>query len=335
MRPRTVALFSASPVVRRAFRDIFAGLTDLRLTIERDVGTDAPGIVERTRPDLVVIDTWLPEADAYEVTRAIVERRPTPVLLLAEDPLDERRMTRALAAGAAHVAAPPRNGGAAPQEPDLQAFVDLLRELAAGRGGLTVEAPAPSLREDRPVSVVGVVASAGGPQALVRLLAALPQGAPPPLLIVQHLARGFADSFADWLGRSTGFPTRIGAPGVRAEVGAAYLAPPDAQMWMDRAGTLVVLPPRPGERFAPSGDRLLAGLASEHGPSAVGVVLSGMGDDGAAGAAALHRAGGRVLVQADAPIDSMPCAVVAAGAADAVLPVARIAAWLARQRIPA
>lgn len=334
MRTRTVALFSASAVVRRAIRDALARIPDLRLAIERDVGDDAAGIVARMSPDLVILDTWLPHADAYDIARAIVSRHPTPVLLLAEDPLDERQMSRASETGATHVTAPPRPRGLPPWDEEMQGFVELLRSLAAV--GEEPRAGAPDAAPDgaQPVAVVGIVASAGGPQALVQLLVGQPRGVLPPLLLVQHLAPGFAGGFAEWIGRSTGYPTRIGTDGLRAEVGSAYLAPHESQMWMDRGGALVVRPPEPHERFRPSGDRLLAGLAAEHGPRAAGIVLSGMGDDGAAGASELRRAGGLVLVQADAPIDSMPSAVVAAGAADAVLPVASIAAWLARQRVP-
>jgi two-component system chemotaxis response regulator CheB len=189
---------------------------------------------------------------------------------------------------------------------------------------------------DSPISAIGIVASAGGPRALDALLHALPAGVMPPILLVQHLAAGFIATFASWLGSSTGHPVLIAEDGERAVPGCVYLPPEDhhiglavdLRIHLDGLDGLDGAPPAAG--FRPSGDYLLASLA-RLGRRALGVVLSGMGRDGAEGAARLRQAGGRVVAQAleSAAVTGMPSAASRSGAAEAMLAPEDIARWLA------
>lgn len=329
-RPRRVALISASEVLRRAVRRALRDAPDLALVWDSARGRDALSCLDALSPDVVVIDTYLHDTDPYELTRVLTAQRRLPVLLL-DDARDERGLLRAYAAGAAYLVPPPR--GASGDRLSLRGLVETVKVLAGSdtqRRALDWSGEAPST--DRPLAAVGIVASAGGPKVLERLLSDLAGGALPPLLLVQHLAPGFQAGFADWLSRVSGYPVSIASDGRPAQRGQLYLGPEGSQFWVNRQGALVVEPTEPGHGFSPSGDRLFERLAAEHGAGAAAVVLSGMGEDGAAGALALHRAGGPVLVQSDAIIDSMPSAAVAAGAAGSVLPLAAIRAWLVEQQ---
>lgn len=213
----------------------------------------------------------------------------------------------------------------------------------AGPGGSAGPAgasrpPAPPTLPALPalIDAIGVVASAGGPQALGSLLRALPVGVMPPILLVQHLAPGFIESFASWLHDSTGHTVVIAEPGQRSAPGHLYMAPEDHHIGLSPDLRLELSTAQPDRGFRPSGDHLLSSLAG-HGKRALGVVLSGMGRDGAEGAARLRQAGGHMVAQdlTSAAVTGMPSAVFQIGAAEAMLSPEEIAAWLvSRSGVP-
>lgn len=330
--PRRLALISASPVVRRALRKALRDAPDLALVLDTARGADVAARVASVEPHVVVVDTYLPDIDAHELTRELVARCALPVVLL-DEARDERAMVRAYAAGAVHLMKPPVGRGTG-KNAAVRELLEMIRHLAASHDHqLASEATAGPPRPDRPLAVVGITSSAGGPPALQQILSGLAPEMLPPLLLVQHLAPGFHEGFADWLAQATGYTVALAEEGT-ARRGVLYLGLAGTQFWVDASGALVIEPADPHLPFTPSGDHLFARLAREHGPAAAGIVLSGMGVDGAEGALALRKAGGTVLVQGDATIDGMPAATVARGAASAVLPAADIRSWLMSQGNP-
>lgn len=337
-RPLRVAVFNDSPTMRAAIRAALAREPDIAVVDERPSGENAAAVVAQSDADAVIMDVVMPGVDGYQATRDIMRHHPVPIVMVSSivDASDAQVVFATLEAGALHIAEPPPPPGAPDYARRCASFAELLRVVAGarpisldhGEGRARRRVPAPAPR--RPIDAIGIAASAGGPQTLAALLRALPPGVMPPILLVQHLAPGFADSFAHWLGDATGHPIIIAAHGEPAAPGSVYMPPEDRHIGLGRHLRLEVSDAPPVERFRPSGSYLLTSLAA-HGRRALGVVLSGMGRDGAEGALALRRAGGRVVAQDidSAAISGMPSAAQQIGAVEVMLPVPEIARWLA------
>jgi len=173
--------------------------------------------------------------------------------------------------------------------------------------------------------IIAIGASTGGPKALLKLLRGLSAAPEARILIVQHIAKGFAAGLASWLDRESPFAVRLAQAGDRLEAGVVLVAPPNQHMELQ--GARIVLtdaPPRHACR--PSVDALFESLAVTAAPQVVGVLLTGMGRDGAAGLLALHQAGAQTIVQdqASSVIFGMPRAAIALGAAQQTLPLEKI-----------
>jgi two-component system chemotaxis response regulator CheB len=170
--------------------------------------------------------------------------------------------------------------------------------------------------------VVGLAASTGGPAALRAVIPALAEAAA-PILVVQHIHPDFTLSFAEWLEHATGVPSVLAEDGIRPRPGTVYVAPPHVHLRL-AAAHLLALDAEPALLARPSCDELLRSLAAHAGSAAVGVVLTGMGDDGARGLLEIRRQGGTTFAQdADtSAVDGMPRAARELGGASAVLPLA-------------
>lgn len=338
--PRRVVVFNDSPTVRAAIRLAIESDPGFSVVSEAHDARKAATLVAKSAADVVVMDIVMPGVDGYEATRAIMEKHPTPILMVSSvlDPRDHEVIFRALGAGALYVSPPPPAPGGVDYKVRRDTFLQLLRSVAGARPRMLSDDSMKSNPVPRAASTsfaidaIGIVASAGGPQALLPLLRASAQRSLPPILLVQHLAPGFAESFASWLAHETGYVVRTARQGEPALADTVYLAPDDHHLGLGPANRLIVSRDPPIRRFRPSGNFLLASLA-ERGARALGVVLTGMGDDGAEGALKLHRAGGYVIVQdaGSSAIWGMPKAAEKAGAADIVLPLSEIAAHLAKR----
>jgi two-component system chemotaxis response regulator CheB len=177
--------------------------------------------------------------------------------------------------------------------------------------------------------VVALVASTGGPPALLGLLQALPEDFPLPILIVQHFPRGFVGQFAAWLHHDVALPVQLAVHGQRLEPAHVYVAPDDFHMEI-ATGRIRLARDLHGSLHCPSGDALLQAVARSSPLGSIGVVLTGMGADGAAGLLALRQAGGVTIAQdgATAVVDGMPREARKLGAAAEVLPLRAIPARL-------
>jgi two-component system chemotaxis response regulator CheB len=218
---------------------------------------------------------------------------------------------------------------------ELLRKVHALRQLRLDKLRARMVAPpvlvaaSPPVPPARRVAVIG--ASTGGPAALMQVLSAFPE--PPPLSVVvaQHMPNGFTASFAARLDRFTAFSAREARDGDRLEPGHVLVAPGGCHVEFQNLDGEVrarVLPREPGDRYAPSVDRLFLSAAKHLGSELLAVVLTGMGDDGARGACAVKASGGTVVTESEesAVVFGMPQQAIRTGAVDAVLPLSRIAA---------
>lgn len=308
-------------------------------------GVQAVELTKQLRPDLVVMDIQMPQMDGFEATKRIMIEAPTPVIIVtaAHDPRDVEMSLRAVRLGALTLLPKPTGPGAASFGAEAHRLVSLAKALSQvavvrrrwpsddggpGAAATHVSSPVPDL--GGLVQVIAVAASTGGPAALYRLLEQLPRDTDVPVMVVQHIADGFSQGLATWLGSGTALPVKLASHGEPLVGGTVYVAPCRSHLGVghDRSVVLSDAPPVGG--FRPSATVLFRSVAAVYGRSAAGVILTGMGQDGCEGLADLRKAGGRVLAQDEATsvVFGMPGAVVGAGLADVVAPVGRLADYL-------
>ncbi|HEU4385035.1 MAG TPA: chemotaxis response regulator protein-glutamate methylesterase [Anaeromyxobacteraceae bacterium] len=342
-----VLVVDDSAVVRQALSAILGGAG-------MEVAVAADPVIARhkmraRRPDVLVLDIEMPRMDGLTFLRELMAQAPLPVLVCSglAGPGSEVAL-QALEEGAVQVVAKPRLGVRGFLEDSARALVEAVRGAALARPRRRAERPTPRLgadavlpaRRPRPLEsttlkVVAVGASAGGTEALRVLLEALPPDAP-GLAIVQHMPDVFTGAFARRLAQTCRVEVREAADGDRIAPGRALIAPGNRHLTVQRSGAhyLARLVDGPAvSRHRPSVDVLFRSAAQAAGRNAVGVILTGMGDDGATGLLEMRQAGAHTIAQDEATcvVFGMPKEAIALGAAAEVLALDRIAEAVLRR----
>jgi len=315
--------------------------SQLRIVGQAHDGEAALTLTEQLRPDVVVMDAHMPVMDGFASTRNIMLRCPTPIVIVSAsmNVAHVAASMRALAAGALTLLPKPVSPSDPGFEELAQQFVRTVRAMADVKvvrrfhhpvaATLTSPLIASNLSQadgrPRP-RVVGIGASTGGPAALQRVLSAMPSKVPVPIVVVQHIARGFVDGLAGWLDAVTPHNVRVAAHGDHISAGTVYLAPDDHQLWITRRGTVDLSRRVPVGGFLPAVNVLFSSLAESYGASALGVIMTGMGQDGIEGLRDLRATGALVLAQDEetSVVFGMPAAAISAGLVDVVLPLPMI-----------
>ena len=324
-----------SPTARRLLVMLLSADPELEVVGQAKDGAEAIDLCKKLRPDLVTMDIQMPVMDGVEATRRIMIESATPVVMVSSlDPNDVRSSMHALNAGALAVLAKPAGPGTPRFERDSRELITTIKAMAqvklVRRWATVPPYRASGLHpiplEARQIAIVGLVSSTGGPNALRSVLAALPADFAPPIMIVQHIAAGFAEGLAEWLSSTTKRVVKLATDGERFVNNVVYVAPDDRHLEVARDHLIVAASP-PVEGFRPSGTRLFSSLASVFGPRAVGVIMTGMGHDGVAGLLEMRDAGSAVFAQDEASCDifGMPGAAVTAGAVTTTTPLTAIA----------
>jgi two-component system chemotaxis response regulator CheB len=321
-------------------------------------GQEAIEAAQRLRPDVIAMDIHLPIIDGYTATRRIMQSCPTPIVLISSSTGDsQRRSMQALAAGALAVVRKPASIGRPDHAIDRQTLLTTLRLMAdvlvvtrhssifAAPAAPAAEALSSHLDAARGAvidswrmpggmpQVLAIASSTGGPAALQTVLQGLGGDFPLPILIAQHIARGFGSALADWLNTVVPLPVRIACFDERMQPGFVYLAPDDHHLLASTRGVIALQPFSQQDRYCPSGDVLFEAVARVYRDRAIGVILTGMGDDGARGMRAMRAAGSWTLAQDEAScvVYGMPQAAVVAGAVAQVEPLASLAGAILRR----
>lgn len=307
-------------------------------------GWEAVEKARALRPDVITMDIHMPRMDGLEATRAIMSSNPIPIVIISAsmDPDEVGHAFVALEAGALALCEKPVSVG----HPDFEKLskrivqkvkmvseIKVVRRWAASRRS---EPACPRVTESPgavhgPIRLVAIGVSTGGPPVLHALLAGLPSSFPVPILIVQHIAAGFLPGLVDWLTAASGFRVEIGADGRTVLPARAYMAPDGAHMEVDNKGRILLTKGDPVNGMCPSVSVLFRSVAAAYGESAAGVLLTGMGRDGAEELKVMRDKGALTIAQdrESSVIHGMPGEAIRLGAARHVLPPDQIARFLA------
>jgi two-component system chemotaxis response regulator CheB len=301
-----------------------AGLDVVALAAD---GNAAAAHARTLKPDVITMDLNMPDADGFSGIARIMAETPTPILVLTAN-REEAVGFRALSLGALDILEKPQ------ATTDLDDYGRLLRSRLRLLAGVKVirhvrglrERPAGSPRATGRADLVVIGASLGGPRALATLLRGLPSTFPAPIAVVQHIADGFTEGLASWLASESRLDVREAADGDLLRPGRVLVAPTGRHLLVaDGVARLSDAPPV--DTFRPSVNPLFVSAARSYGSRACGVILTGMGRDGAEGLKAIKAAGGPTLAQDEATsaVFGMPRAAIELGAAERVLPLEDIA----------
>jgi two-component system chemotaxis response regulator CheB len=328
--PIRVLVADDSATLRAALVALLAEDPALQIVGQAADGVEAVEKARVLRPDVITMDVNMPRLDGLGATAAIMTHSPARVLVISS--VSEHRQLelsfKAMAAGALELIAKPhgpatdlkRWGRKVAESVRLMAEVPVVRRHK-------IHSPAyhTQLTAHGNVDIFGLVASTGGPPALAHVLAALPADLPVPLLVAQHIAEGFTVGLVRWFASVCKLQIKVPQDGELPKAGCVYLPPDGRDLEVDADGLLRT--PKGTGLHCPSGNRLLTSLAKAFGPRAGGIVLTGMGDDGAQGLLALQKAGGATYAQDEATsvVFGMPQAARNVGATRHLLPLEAMA----------
>lgn len=287
-----VLIVEDSPVIREFLTDILSSDPGLHVIGVARNGEEAVAAVQELRPDVVTMDIHMPKVNGFDATRRIMQSDPVPIVIVSGSSTAEEVSTtfHALEAGALAVVRRPF-GIAHPEHEQSRAellqTVKLMSELKVVRRWQRT-APSPPARTTvsvvsagRELRLVAIGASTGGPLALQAILSRLPKDFPMPVVVVQHMAEGFIHGFAEWLSQSTPLKVHVATDGESLLPGHVYLAPDAYHLEVRHDLHVALQADEPEHGVRPSVARLFRSVAAAVGSRAVGVLLTGMGKDGA------------------------------------------------------
>jgi two-component system, chemotaxis family, protein-glutamate methylesterase/glutaminase len=333
-----VLLVDDSPLVLAGLKRLLAQSPEILIVGTAKHGKEALEMLDRVKPDIICTDLYMPEMNGLELVRAVMARSPMPILVISASVVegeDSGNIFRLLEAGALDVFPKPRHDLAS----DAAFAHELSRKIKVLAGvhvfpRKSYKLPAANLEpktiERRPISAVAIGASTGGPQALQEILTALPSGFPAPVFCVQHISTGFMESLRDWLDGLCHLKVQFAQPGERPSPGTIYFPNDRTHLELSQNGLFLASTKPPLDGHCPSATVMFDSVAQLYGNKAIGVLLTGMGRDGASGLLSMARAGGITIAQDEASsvVFGMPRAAIELGAAQYILSLGAIAPML-------
>jgi chemotaxis response regulator CheB len=325
-----VGIVNDQPLATAVLRRIVASDHELEIAWSAIDGAEAIDHCRRDTPDIVLMDLIMPNVDGITATRRIMAESPCPILVVsATVGGNMSRVYDAMGAGALDAVVTPQGRGAE-ADADSRALLRKIRTihtLSSGRRVTKPSAePAAPQRGAALSPILAIGASTGGPAAIETILKQLPERFPAAIVVIQHIDTHFVSGFADWLGSRTRLPVRLAKANDLPLAGTVLVANADAHLALGAGGRLVYVD-APEALYQPSVDIFFNSLARRGPSGSCGVLLTGLGRDGAAGLLALRQAGYETIAQdqATSVVFGMPGAAVEIGAAKRVRPIQGIA----------
>ncbi|MCX7793284.1 MAG: chemotaxis response regulator protein-glutamate methylesterase [Thermodesulfovibrionales bacterium] len=305
-------------------------------------GIDAIAKTLKLKPDLITLDLEMPEMDGFAFLRYLMKERPTPVIVVSSYS-DSKTVFRALETGAVDFIAKPTPR--ASQElnnikNDLIQKVRSVRQMSLERlkrnlsllektHGESASIDGYKGSERQSIEAIGIASSTGGPQALQLVLTKIPEDFQPPILISQHMPRGFTASLAERLNKLSRITVKEAEQGETVRESTAYICPGGRHMILKKRGNNIIINLEDStreDRYIPSADRMFSSIAEHYGSHSMGVIMTGMGNDGKKGLLEIKSKGGYTIAESEetAVVFGMPQEAIKAGAVIRVLPLYEI-----------
>lgn len=343
-----VLLVEDSPVAVTILKRIIHSADDLYLVGTARTGLEALDLIPKLKPDIICTDLMMPKMNGLELTKKVMETTPKPILVISACVQDEDKnnVFELLNAGAVDVFPKPKGGTLDDYEQIRHQLVSKIRVLAGIKvftkpstsnsvnfpkiaPKSAVSPPTPDTQEvkcDRTIQALAIGASTGGPQAFQQVLSGIPWNFPVPIFCVQHISSGFLEGFLHWLQNYSQLKIVVAKTGEKPQQGNIYFPPDRMHLKIDKQGRFYCGDDIPVDSHCPSATVLFETIADYYKASAIGVLMTGMGRDGARGLFALKQRGGYTIAQDEATsvVFGMPQEAIKLGGAKTVLPVTEI-----------
>jgi two-component system chemotaxis response regulator CheB len=339
-----VLVVDDSAYTRQTIKKIIEGDAGLEVAGIAADGIDAMAKTLKLQPDIITLDFEMPEMDGFSFLRWLMKERPTPVIMVSSY-TDSKTVFKALDLGAVDfIAKPARRASLELQtiEKDLigklkgikNIRLDILsRNLELLEDEKVVEMP--GKKKKSAIAVVAIGSSTGGPAALQIILTRLPADFEAAMVISQHMPRGFTGSLAERLNRISQLTVKEAEDGEYLKKGTVYICPGGFHLAVRQKNHKVAIALKEGrlsDKYTPSVDYMMTSVADHYGESSIGVILTGMGNDGKNGLLAIKTQGGYTIAEAEssAVVFGMPAEAIKNGSAETVLPISEISSEILR-----
>jgi two-component system chemotaxis response regulator CheB len=329
-KPIRVLVVDDSLVCRELLSEFLNQAEDIQVVGKAASGKEAIVLNQKLRPDLITMDVMMPGLDGYATIEEIMSSLPVPILVVTSAPVKEGvdQNFKALSAGALDMVEKPEGN---------DETADILRQKVQLLAGVPVvhrtkkrkKVRRALICQGKPIGhrpIIAITSSTGGPKALVEILGMLPRNYGACILVTQHMPQAFTSGFAAWLDHEVALDVSEARDGDTILPGRVLVAPSDQHLVLESPASVRLSSKPPVGSHRPSGTLLFSSIAGVCAPRSIGIVLSGMGRDGADGLLDLHRAGGLCIAQDEASsmVFGMPKAAIDMGAVDEVLDIGGI-----------
>ncbi len=335
--PIRVLVVDDSLLIRRFVKDILSKDPEFQIVGEAADGAEAIEKIMELSPDVVILDLEMPKKNGIEVIREVMAKKPTRILVFSSHTKEGAEITTtALTSGAVDFVFKPSWSHIASNISEFsKMFIEKVKLVARSRipspktqseTETVVEKPSkPTIRKEK-FGIVAIASSTGGPRALTAVIPKLPEDLSVPVVVVQHMPAGFTKSLAERLNKLSKLIVKEGEDGEPVRAGYVYIAPGGIHMRV-KNGKIELFDGPQVKGVKPAADVLFDSVGREYKKQTLGVVLTGIGDDGTDGARVIKQFGGKIFAESEetALIYGMPKAVVKAGLADKVVPLPQMA----------
>ena len=325
-----------SPVVKQLLVRILQADPEIRVVGGASNGVEAVHLAEVLRPDVITMDIRMPKMDGVEATQLIMAECPTRIIVVSAsvDSEESRPAFEAMKAGALVVVDKPRGLNHKDFDQISARLIKTVKTMSTVKvvtRWRRINQVSLLTRKNLPFKIIAMGASTGGPAAIAQILGNLPSNLSVPILIVQHMTPGFGSAFVDWLDTENSIPVKVAAAGDRLLPGQVYVAPDNYHTGVNGEGKIFLTDKKAlHNHHRPSINYMFKTIAKYYGSKTLGIVLTGMGQDGAKGLREIKQAGGETIAQDEASsiVYGMAKSAVALGAIDYVISLDKISSTI-------